>query len=68
MKIISEQSAKELGYEQLTHGCRIPAEAWILANIVRDLERGGIDFIAVDGKAEDGSPGVEIWRRNLKKD
>jgi len=60
-KIITAQKAKLLGMLPLSIPIESPREYWILSNMIKDLERGGIAWCFVQEKYN-SSTGISLWR------
>jgi hypothetical protein len=58
-RIILPKAAKEAGYRPMTNPYVLPAEAWMLQNVIADMERGKADYALVEVKVEQ----VEVWRK-----
>lgn len=58
-RIITPKMAKEAGYRAMTNPYIIPAEAWMLQNVIADMERAKADYALVEVKVEQ----VEVWRK-----
>lgn len=56
-KLISKTEARKRQLRPITHGYQLPREEWMMNNVIRDMERSGIAWAAVDE-----TDGVEIWR------
>lgn len=58
MKTTTKQEAKADGFRQLTIAYNLPAEQWMLDNVLKDMERGHIRVALVQV-----SDGVQVWKK-----
>ena len=58
-RIITTKEAKEAKYRAMTNPYILPAEAWMLDNVIEDMEQGKADYALVEIKPNE----VEVWRK-----
>ena len=58
-KYLTERTARDQKYRAMTNPYVLPAEGWMLDNVVADMERGKADYALVEIKANE----VEVWRK-----
>ena len=54
---MTREQATKLGYVSMTVPYNLPAEQWMLENILADMKRGKIDAVVID---------CEVWRKPAK--
>lgn len=58
---VEESVAKAQGYRSMTQAYALPAERPLLDNVMRDMDRGKIDYILVGGQSR-----PSVWRKGMK--
>jgi hypothetical protein len=58
-RIITPAVAGEAGYRAMTQPYVLPKEAWMLQNVMADMDRAKADYALVEVKPEE----VEVWRK-----
>jgi hypothetical protein len=55
------ETAAATGYRPITTIYSMPSEAWMLEAVVRDMLRGGIEFVVVI----EGPGARSVWRKGI---
>jgi len=58
-RIITVMEAREAKYRAMTNPYILPAEAWMLQNVISDMVRAKADYALVAV----GEDQVEVWRK-----
>lgn len=58
-KYLLKQQAVAEKYRAMTNPYILPAEGWMLDNVIEDMERGKADYALVEIKPNE----VEVWRK-----
>jgi hypothetical protein len=59
MNLTTKQKAKADGYRPLTTAYKLPAEQWMLDNILEDMKHANTDIVFVG----ENQQSVEIWKK-----
>lgn len=56
---MTKEQATAAKYRAMTNPYILPAEAWMLQNVLADMERAGADYALVETRMNE----VEVWRK-----
>ena len=65
---ITEEEAVALYMGRLTTPYSLPNEQSMLDSVIKDMQRGNIDYRLVKVTTKTGLGKIEVWRTGIKKD